>query len=114
VDSQTGRTVFSKPVDGPDWVALSADGTRVVTGGGSVEPLSMWDVGSGRLLAQFDTTQAFWFGFSHDERTVSLSRSRLGRLSGLVPVLFACDSARGLSRTSFDGDRVRWVTPSLR
>ena len=29
------------------------------------------------------------------ERTVSLSRSRLGRLSGLVPVLFACDSARG-------------------
>src|SRR5262249_55152636 len=29
------------------------------------------------------------------EGTVSLSRSRLGRLSGLVPVLFACDSARG-------------------
>jgi serine/threonine protein kinase/DNA-binding SARP family transcriptional activator/WD40 repeat protein len=81
VDSQTGRTVFSKPVDGPDWVALSADGTRVVTGGGSVEPLSMWDVGSGRLLAQFDTTQAFWFGFSHDERTlVSLGRDGVVRL----------------------------------
>jgi hypothetical protein len=26
---------------------------------------------------------------------VSLWLSRLGRLSGLVPVLFACDSARG-------------------
>src|SRR5262249_23700075 len=34
-------------------------------------------------------------GIESGEMTVSLSRSRLGRLSGLVPVLFACDSARG-------------------
>jgi WD40 repeat protein len=62
--------VFSRRVDGPDWVALSADGGRVVTGGGSVDPLSLWDVRSGRLLRQFDATQVLWFGFSHDERTL--------------------------------------------
>jgi serine/threonine protein kinase/WD40 repeat protein/DNA-binding SARP family transcriptional activator len=71
VDAHTHRTVFSHSVDGPgDWVALSADGRRVVIGGGSVDPLSLWDVRSGRLLRQFDATQVHWFGFSHDERTL--------------------------------------------
>jgi serine/threonine protein kinase/DNA-binding SARP family transcriptional activator/WD40 repeat protein len=95
VDAHTHRTVFSRRVDGPDWVALSADGGRVVTGGGSVDPLSLWDVRSGRLLRQFDTTQVSWFGFSHDERTlVTFGRDGVVRL---------WDVATGRQTTSLRG-----------
>jgi len=71
VDTDTGQEIFNRPVAGPDWVALSADGSRVIAGGASDEPLSMWDVRSGRLLRQFDTTHVFWFGFSQDEQTLA-------------------------------------------
>lgn len=71
VDTETRRKIFSQPVAGPAWVALSADGSRVVTSGGSDAPLSLWDVRSGRLLRQFDTTQVYWFGFSQDETTLA-------------------------------------------
>jgi WD40 repeat protein/class 3 adenylate cyclase len=81
VDARAHRTVFSRPVVGPDWVALSADGRRVVTGGGPADPLSLWDVRSGRLLRQFDTTQVSWYGFSQDERTlVTFGRDGVVRL----------------------------------
>ncbi|MGZ4356049.1 MAG: nSTAND1 domain-containing NTPase, partial [Gaiellaceae bacterium] len=71
VDTDTGQEIFNRPVAGPAWVALSANGGRLVTSGGSEQPLSMWDVRSGRLLRQFDTTQVYWFGFSHDEKTLA-------------------------------------------
>jgi len=81
VDTETRREVFSRSVFGPVWVALSADGSRVVTGGGSDEPLSMWDVRSGRLEREFDATQLFWFGFSQDERRlVTFGRDGVVRL----------------------------------
>jgi DNA-binding SARP family transcriptional activator/WD40 repeat protein len=70
IDTDTSRMIFSRAVSGPAWVALSSNGSRVVTAGGSEEPLSLWDVRSGRLLRQFDATQVFWFGFSHDDKTL--------------------------------------------
>jgi WD40 repeat protein len=105
VDTQTHREVFSRKVDGPDWVALSADGRRVVTGGGSVEPLSLWDVASGRLLRQFDTKQVFWFGFSLDERTLaSFGRDGVVRL---------WDVATGHETTSLRGHAAGGTWASL-
>jgi serine/threonine protein kinase/DNA-binding SARP family transcriptional activator/WD40 repeat protein len=81
VDTETRRKIFSQPVAGPAWVTLSADGRRVVTSGGSEQPLSMWDVRSGRLLRQFDTTQVYWFGFSQDDKTlVTFARDGVVRL----------------------------------
>jgi WD40 repeat protein/DNA-binding SARP family transcriptional activator/tRNA A-37 threonylcarbamoyl transferase component Bud32 len=105
VDTQTHREVFSRNVDGPDWVALSADGRRVVTGGGSVVPLSLWDVASGRLLRQFDTKQVFWFGFSRDERTLaSFGRDGVVRL---------WDVATGHETTSLRGHAAGGTWASL-
>jgi serine/threonine protein kinase/DNA-binding SARP family transcriptional activator/WD40 repeat protein len=81
VDTETRREIFSQPVAGPAWVALSSDGSRVVTSGGSQQPLSLWDVRSGRLLRQFDTTQVYWFGFSQDDKTlVTFARDGVVRL----------------------------------
>ena len=61
----------------------------------------MWDVRSGRLLRQFDTTQVIWFGFSQDDKTLVTF--------GAEGVVRLWDVATGHEVMSLPGHKGTWA-----
>ena len=70
VDTARGYEIFSKPDRSDEKLVLTADGSRLIEGGGYGVPLTLWDVGDKRALRQIDNRVVTSLALGRNDKTL--------------------------------------------